>query len=213
MANPTTAEPRFLRFPYGETGQHLRLRGGLDLTDPHDFGVFCDDNRDWRIERTAHGELIIEMPTKGSTGLLNAYLNYLLFGWAVRDGTGMAFDSSTGFELPHGAMRSPDGAWATKTQLAALTEDQKKEFLPLVPVFVAELRSTSDRLPTLQAKMLEWQSVGVALGLLLDPIERAVTIYRPGIDPQLRQNPVTVDCSPELPGFVLETRVLFDTTL
>ncbi|MCX6367756.1 MAG: hypothetical protein NTX57_13770 [Armatimonadetes bacterium] len=41
-----TAEPQFLLFPFGQTGQHLRLRGGLDLTDKHDFGLFCDDNKD-----------------------------------------------------------------------------------------------------------------------------------------------------------------------
>ena len=73
-----TTEPQFLLFPFGQTGQHLHLRGGLDLTDKHDFGLFCDDNKDWRIERTAHGELVIEMPTKGSTGAQNALLTAYL---------------------------------------------------------------------------------------------------------------------------------------
>ena len=95
----------------------------------------------------------------------------------------------------------------------SLTDEQKREFLPLVPVFVTELRSTSDRLQTLQAKMLEWQSVGVALGLLIDPLERTVTLYRPDNEPDCLLNPVTVDCSPELTGFVLDTNALFETTL
>jgi Uma2 family endonuclease len=207
----TVREPRFLNFPFGQTGQYLRLRGGLDLTDRHDFGCFCDDNKDWRIERTARGELVIEMPTKGLTGLLNAYLGFQLFGWALRDGTGVAFDSSAGFELSGGAIRSPDAAWVKKTALAELTEAEKKEFLALVPSAVFELRSATDRLAVLEEKMLDWQSAGVALGLLLDPIERLVVLYRLGATATVvLENPASVDCSPELPNFVLDVTALFD---
>ena len=208
-----TTEPQFLLFPFGQTGQHLRLRGGLDLTDKHDFGLFCDDNKDWRIERTADGELIIEMPTKSFTGTLNAYLGFQLFGWALQEGQGMAFDSSAGFELPNGAMRSPDASWVRKSALAALTDEEKKEFLPVVPEVIFELRSSSDRLKTLQNKMAEWASVGVLLGVLLDPDEQQVTLYRPSAEPMVLQNPTTVDCSPELPGFVLDIQALFDAGL
>ena len=208
-----TTEPRFLRFPFGQTGQHLCLRGGLDLTDRHDFGLFCDDNKDWRIERSAHGELVIEMPTKGSTGARNALLTAFLTMWALREGSGIAFDSSAGFELPNGAMRSPDAAWVRKSQLAALTDEQKQEFLPLVPEVIFELRSSSDRLKALQDKMLERQSVGVRLGVLLDPQERQMHLYRPGQAPQLLSNPTTLDCSPELPNFTLDTGALFDAGL
>ena len=208
-----TAEPQFLLFPFGQTGQHLRLRGGLDLTNKHDFGLFCDDNKDWRIERSAHGELVIEMPTKGSTGARNALLTAFLTMWALREGSGIAFDSSAGFELPNGAMRSPDAAWVRKSQLVALTDEQKQEFLPLVPEVIFELRSSSDRLKALQDKMLEWQSVGVRLGVLLDPQERQMHLYRPGQAPQLLSNPTTLGCSPELPNFTLDTGALFDAGL
>jgi Uma2 family endonuclease len=200
-------------FPFGQTGQHLRLRGGMDLTDKHDFGLFCDDNRDWRIERTAYGELVIEMPTKGSTGAMNALLTAYLTMWALREGSGIAFDSSAGFELPNGAMRSPDASWVRKSQLAVLTDEQKQEFLPLVPEVIFELRSASDRLKALQDKLAEWASVGVKLGVLLDPQERQVSVYRPNQPIQLLSNPATLDCSPELPGFILDTQTLLDTGL
>lgn len=209
----TTTEPRFLMFPFGQTGQHLRLRGGLDLTNKHDFGLFCDDNPDWRIERSPHGELVIEMPTKGSTGAQNALLTAFLTMWALREGTGIAFDSSAGFELPSGAMRSADASWVRKSQLASLTDEQKQEFLPLVPEVIFELRSSSDRLKTLQDKMQEWQSAGVKLGVLLDPQERQVHVYRLGQAPQPLSTPATLDCSPELEGFVLDTQALFDAAI
>ena len=209
----STGEPRFLLFPYGQTGQSLRLRGGLDLTDKHDFGIFCDDNNEWRIERSAGGELSIEMPTKGFTGNLNAYLGFLLYGWALQETNGVAFDSSAGFELPNGAMRSPDAAWVVKSRLDTLTQEQKQEFLPIVPDVIFELRSSSDRLKPIQDKMAEWRDVGVRLGVLLDPKERQAHVYRPGREPEIIVDPLALDCSPELPGFVLDTKSLFDAVI
>lgn len=208
-----STEPRFLQFPFGQTGLYLRLRGGLDLTKPHDFGRFCDDNPDWRIERSALGELVIEMPTKGSTGAYNALLTAFLTMWALREGNGIVFDSSAGFELPSGAMRSPDAAWVRKSALANLTDAEKKEFLPLVPEVIFELRSSTDRATALEEKMQEWLAAGVRLGVLLDPEAHLVTLYRPETAPELLKNPATVNCAPELPGFLLDTATLFATVL
>lgn len=61
--------------------------------------------------RTATGELLIMPPTGSETGGRNFNLNGQLFVWTERDGTGIGFDSSTGFTLPNGAKRSPDAAW------------------------------------------------------------------------------------------------------
>ena len=73
--------------------------------------------------------------------------------WAKQDGTGVTFDSSTGFVLPDRSVRSPDGAWVARWRYDALTESQKDRFLPLCPEFVIELKSPSDYLPSLQQKM------------------------------------------------------------
>jgi Uma2 family endonuclease len=198
----STLEPRFLRFPFGQTGQFLRLRGGLDLTDRQGFGVFCDDNPEWRIERSATGELSVEMPTKGMTGNWNAYLGYLLFGWALQEGSGIAFDSSTGFALPSGAMRSPDAAWIRKSQLDELTDEEKQEV-------IFELRSSSDQLGTLEDKMQEWRDAGVRLGVLIDPEAQTVHLFRPGVTPVVLTPIRTLENLPELPGFSLDLAPIF----
>ena len=189
------------------------ILSGFDLDNPEHFFEFCRVNAVWRIERNAQGEVVVRMPTGAETGTRNAELTGLLGIWVKRDGTGRGFDSSTGFDLPNGAMRSPDAAWVRKSQLVALTDEQKQEFLPLVPEVIFELRSSSDRLKALQDKMLEWQSVGVRLGVLLDPQERQMHLYRPGQAPQLLSNPTTLGCSPELPNFTLDTGALFDAGL
>lgn len=75
----------------------------------------------------------------------------------TKTGLGIVFDSSTGFTLPNGAVRSPDATWVSNERWEALTESQQQEeFSPLSPDFVVELRSSSDSLEKLQEKMREY---------------------------------------------------------
>lgn len=67
-----------------------------------------------------------------------------------------------------------------------------------------ELRSPSDRLKTLQTKMEEYIENGAELGLLIDPSERKVYLYRPGSAVECLVQPQEVSCEPLLPGFTLK---------
>ena len=100
----------------------VHLEPVLELTDEK-FFEFCQINRDLRIERSAEGELLIMPPTGGETGSRNAELTMQLRQWAKRDGTGAAFDSSTGFLLPNKATRSPDASWIRNLRLERLTPE------------------------------------------------------------------------------------------
>ncbi|MCX6369085.1 MAG: Uma2 family endonuclease [Armatimonadetes bacterium] len=189
------------------------ILSGFDLDNPEHFFEFCRVNAVWRIERNAQGEVVVRMPTGAESGNRNFELIMQLGNWVKRDGTGRGFDSSTGFDLPNGAMRSPDASWVSKARLAALTAEQKKRFLPLAPDFAAELRSETDSLTLLQEKMEEYIACGVRLALLIDPTQSKVHVYRPGASPQVLNNPTAVDCSPELPSFLLDTIALFTSEL
>ncbi|HIK36001.1 MAG TPA: Uma2 family endonuclease [Thermosynechococcus sp. M98_K2018_005] len=48
--------------------------------------------------------------------------------------------------------------------------------MPIVPDFVAELRSPSDPIDHLRAKMQEYQRLGVRLGLLINCQDRHPTV-------------------------------------
>ena len=133
--------------------------------------------------------------------------------WADQDGSGVVFDSSTGFELPSGAIRSPDVAWVKRARLAALTPEQKERFLPLCPDFVIELRSPSDRLALLQEKMSEYASNGAQLGWLIDPTTRRVFVYRPELEPEVLQDPLVLRGGPALPGFVLTLQPIWEPAI
>ena len=181
----------------------LHTRPAIDMSSEQ-FYEFCLINREWRIERTAEGDLRIMAPAGGGTGSRNALITAFLTNWALQDGTGISFDSSTGFTLSNGATRSPDAAWVKRSRLTALPAEQKEKFLPLCPDFVLELRSPSDDLATIQEKMQEYLDNGAQLGWLIDPLRRCVSVYRPSAQVEQLDNPPSLSGDPELLGFVLE---------
>src|SRR5262249_31335413 len=181
----------------------LRLRMAVPIEDDELFEL-CQINGDLRIERTADGEIVIMPPTGGETGRRNAALTAQLERWSENDGSGVSFDSSTGFILPDGAERSPDAAWVTLSRWSALSADARARFPPICPDFVLELRSRSDDLAKLQAKMEEYRGSGARLGWLIDPVDRRVHVYRPDADVEGLDAPTTLTGDPVLRGFVLD---------
>lgn len=197
---------QFLTLP--EPG--LRLRWPPAAEDATVFRDLCRANPDYRIELNARGEIEIMPPTGGRIGRKNTKLLSALDHWAERDGRGETFDSSTGFRFPDGSTRSPDASWVTRDRLALLSADDKDGFLPLAPDFVAELRSTSDSLKRIQSKMEEYRANGVRLGWLLNPEARQVFVYRPGRPVECLEGPERLAGDPELPGFVLDLRLIWE---
>lgn len=180
----------------------------LDLTDER-FLELCHDNSDLRLEMTAQGELIVMGPTSSETGRRNSKLNFYLSLWAQQDGTGECFDSSACFTLPNGAKLSPDASWIRRDRYEALTEEEREQFAPLCPDFVVELRSKTDRLARLQAKMVEYIENGARLGWVLDPAARRVYIYHPGQEVEMLDAPDAIAGDPVLPGFVLQLQEIW----
>ncbi len=181
----------------------IALQPTLELTDEQ-FEEICRHNRDLRLERSARGELIIMPPTGGETGRRNLQLGADLFVWNQQSQLGVAFDSSTGFKLPNGAIRAPDAAWVRRDRWQALTPEQRQKFIPLCPDFAIELRSPSDELEDVRSKMREYQDNGLQLGWLIDPKTQTVEIYRAQQAPELVMNPTSLSGEPILPGFSLD---------
>ena len=173
------------------------------------FEEILINNPDLRIEQNALGEVIIMSPTGGESGAKNLDIGSQLHRWTVAQG-GQAFDSSTMFRLPNGAKRSPDASWISMDRWNALSKEDRKNFPPLCPDFLIELRSETDRLDELHAKMSEYVSVGLRLGWLIDPLQKRVHIYRPDKQPEILLTPETVSCEDVLPGFVLNLKAIWD---
>jgi Uma2 family endonuclease len=130
--------------------------------------------------------------------------DHVVWLWNRQINLGVAFDCSTGFHLPNGADRSPDASWVKREKWEALTDEQQEGFAPICPDFVVELRSPSDNIDTLGAKMKEYMDNGASLGWLIDRKKCLVEVYRQGQDVQVLNNPSNLSGETVLPGFVLD---------
>ena len=187
----------------------LRFEPAIEMTEDL-FTAFCAQNSDMRIELTAGGVLEIMPPTFSITGSRNISISSQLHVWSEMDGRGVTFDSSAGFTLPNNAIRSPDASWVLRSRLAALSDEDKNRFIPLCPDFVVELRSSTDRLIVVQAKMAEYIANGARLGWLIDPINRRVYVYRPNAPVEVLDAPDTLSAEPELVGFALNLTPIWE---
>ena len=161
-------------------------------------------NRDLRLERSATGELIVMPPTGSDTGKRNLDIEGQVWLWNRQTKLGVAFNSSTGFQLPNGADRSPDASWVKLERWQTLTAKEQEGFAPICPDFVVELRSKSDNMEPLREKMREYIANGARLGWLIDRKNKKVEIYRPDRDVEILDNPSTLSGEDVLPGFILD---------
>lgn len=168
------------------------------------FLTLCQNHPELRLERNADGSLIIMSPTGGVTGDRNAEIIYQLRAWNRQYRLGKSFDSSTGFVLPNGAIRSPDTAWIAQQRWDSLTQQQQEQLVPLCPDFVVELLSPSDNLHQTRQKMQEYLDQGVRLGWLILPQQKMVEIYRPPQSVEVQENPTTLSGETVLPEFELD---------
>ena len=183
---------------------HIELDDDAPRMTVDEFWEFCQANPEFRSELTKDGELNVIPPTGFGTSDRNSELNLQLRLWAKKNKTGTATESNAGFILPNGATYAPDAAWTSKKRLEKFTEKEKEKFLPLCPDFVIELRSSSDSLKELQAKMDEYIENGAQLGWLIDPKNKQVHVYRANIKSEILNNPPTVSGENILVGFELE---------
>ena len=177
----------------------------LHLTITHkEFVQLAQANRELQLERTATGELIVMPPAGSITGNRNADIVGQLWWWNRQTKLGVVFDSSTGFQLPNGADRSPDAAWIRQERWEALTSEERETFAPICPDFVVELRSRNDPMESLRIKMKDYRENGASLGWLIDRKNRKVEVYRQGEGVEVLDDPTSLSGEGVLPGFVLD---------
>jgi Uma2 family endonuclease len=181
----------------------LKLHVTLD-----EFERLCELNPELRLELTKDGELIAMPPAGYESSGKNADLTTDVSIWNRQTGLGRVFDSSGGFVLPNGALKSADVTWIEKSKLANIPAGVK--FPSIVPDFVIELRSDTDRLSDAQAKMREYRDNGVRLGWLINPKDKQVEIYRLEQAVEVLADPKTLSGEDVLPGFTLNLGAILE---
>ena len=185
-----------------ETELPVRLRFQRPMTDA-DLLRFCEANEVLRVERDANGEILVMTPAGFGSSNMNVRISRFLDEWAETDGRGTTTESSGGYALRDGSVRAPDAAWISFERLRPLSNEDRAGFALVCPEFVIELKSPSDRLPDLEAKMQMWITNGAEVAWLIDPERKAVAIYSPGDSPEVLHKPSSVQGIGPVAGFEL----------
>ena len=120
------------------------------------------------------GNIVIMSPSDSVSGEVGVQFSTLLNVWVRKHNLGRVFDASTGFRLPNGDLLSPDVSFVSRERL----KQNPRTYLSVVPELIVEIKSSRDRLRTLEEKITLFLSQGVQVGLLIDPDTQTVSIYR-----------------------------------
>jgi Uma2 family endonuclease len=187
----------------------IDVRAFTDSISDRALEQLCRENPELKFETNAKGKLIVMSPTGSESGKRNGDILGQIWYWNRQNKLGVVFDSSTGFKLSNGAIRSPDVSWIEIKRWNSLSDTQKRGFAPIDPDFVIELMSPTDSLEELQQKMSEYMSCGVKLGWLINPDEKFVEIYLCDRDKQVISNPSSLSGEELLPGLTVDLADIF----
>ena len=194
--------PGYFLIPLSEFGK------SLDSPDLDEwFEAFAERNNDagGEFEITARGELKIMAPT-GDPGDLHEYDFGLALGnWALEYG-GRAGGPTSRFVLPDESRLGPDAWWISEERWNSLPATARRPFRAVVPDFVVEIVSPSNRGPELADKVRRYLEGGARLVWVINARRREVTVHRPDTEPDLLQDSETLDGSDVLPGFAFNVR-------
>ncbi len=174
---------------------------------PAQFDLLCIDNPDLRLELTKDRELIVMTPAFPISGKQNGTLFGRVWLWNEQTELGEVFDSSTGYDFTAigGGKMSPDVSWIVNSRLEGISLEQ---FCPIPPDLAIELRSTTDRL-SIHAKMIEYRRLGVRLGILVNPQDKQVEVYRLEREVEVLDAPMFINCEDVMPGFGLSLQKIW----
>jgi Uma2 family endonuclease len=175
-----------------------------------EFHRFLLRNGDYKIERDKHGVITIHPLMTLDSGFDEGEVFFALKLWSKTNRLGKAYSPSTSFDLPDGSTCKADGAWISMEKHNQLTVEERKHIAAIVPDFVMEVRSQTDRLRKLKRKMEEtWMANGVRLAWLIDPINEKAWVYRADVSTEEIKNfSGTLDGEDVLPGFTLKLKEL-----
>ncbi len=183
---------------------------GLSLDSPGLgtwFEGFAGRNKDavGEFEITAQGELKIMAPTGVPGGLFELEMAAAVLDWSHEHG-GWASGATACFVMPDGALLGPDASWISQERWDALSDEARRPFAAIVPDFLVEIVSPSNRGRELAYKVRRYLEGGARLVVVIHPPNRTVAYHRPGVDPEVREDPEIIDGGDVLPGFAFNVR-------
>ena len=166
--------------------------------------LFSEAGLDYKIE-LEDGRLSIVGPSDIVSSEISSRLIAFLFAWINPRRLGRVFDSAGGFIMPDTNVKAPDVSFVR----AARLRQSPRYFGELVPDLVVEIKSQSDRIKLIETKVLKFIELGATVGILIDPDEETVTIYRSTGEPTVLGNGDILTVAELFPGWELPVSELW----
>lgn len=166
--------------------------------------AFSEAGLDYDVELT-NGRISIVGPSDIVSSEISSRLIAFLFAWVNPRRLGRVFDSAGGFILPDSNLTAPDVSFVR----AARLRQSPRYFGELVPDLVVEIKSQSDRIKPLVTKILNFVELGAVIGILIDPDEETVTVYRHQGEPTILNNGDILTLPELFPGWELAVSELW----
>lgn len=145
------------------------------------------------------GEITIVSPSDITSGLIAGRLLTRLNLWIEPRRLGFVFDSSSGFRPAEGELTAPGVAYISRRRLPRVP----RSYGQIVPDLVVEVKSSTDRVKLIEDKLVHYLEVGAQVGILVDPDEQTVSIYRPNQAPVVLAGEAILSLPELLPGWQL----------
>ena len=166
--------------------------------------LFSEAGLDYKIE-LEDGRLSIVGPSDIVSSEISSILIRLLGNWVYPRRLGRVFDSAGGFIMPDTNVKAPDVSFVR----AARLRQSPRYFGELVPDLVVEIKSQNDRIKLIETKVLKFIELGAIVGILIDPDEETVTIYRSTGEPTVLGNGDILTVAELFPGWELPVSELW----
>lgn len=166
-----------------------------------DLKQFQQQHPNHRLE-LVDGAIIVMSPSGYESDEIAAAIIAQLWTWVNPRRLGRVTASSAGFKLPNADadVRAPDASFVKAERLKRTTED----FANLVPDLIFEVRSKTDDLDILRAKIQQFLDLGTTVGALVDYRTQTIEVHRSQVEPVTLQNGDRFTVPELLPGWEME---------
>jgi Uma2 family endonuclease len=138
-----------------------------------DLIQFQIQHPDHRMELT-NGEIRVMSPSGYESDEVAARVIGKLFPWVDAQRLGRVAASSAGFKLPNADVKAPDASFVRAERLRR----SPRSFAELAPDLMVEVKSPTDDVSDVEAKIRQFLELGTTVGILINPEDQTVRVYR-----------------------------------
>jgi Uma2 family endonuclease len=175
------------------------------------------EHPDWQME-LVEGNILVMGPSDYESDEISTRLSTFLNNWVMPRRLGRVTGSSAGFILPttegkdsnNGEeqprnLRAPDVSFVRADKL----KKTKRDFVELLPDLTVEVKSKTDRIKPLVEKIELFLKLGTQVGILIDPDQFTLTVYRLNHPAVVLKDGDTLTIPELLPGWELAVSELW----